>query len=346
MPNPRNGHIAIPIPKLVGKSRTIREVERFARQAAVSNLSLFIRGETGVGKDHLAELIHYMSRPRERFVVVDCGALSEGVSESELFGHVRGAFTSATEDKAGVITLAGQGTLFFNEVANMSLSLQAKFLRILEKKPYRPVGGRADLPVSARIIAATKANVEAEIKAGRFRDDLFHRLNVISFTILPLRDRKDDIADLVAHFWGEGNKKVFPEAVLAQMIEYEWPGNVRELKHAVEREIFRAGTEIAFSNLGSMVNDDLPVGEIPSGGGAFEVSAPGITIEGIVHALHVLPGKLDEKLNAIQKGIIEAVLLVTDGNKSEAAERLGIKRSTLGDRISQLDIEDEGKKKK
>lgn len=226
-----------PVQRFVGTSRAAQEAREFAEQVAKSDLTVLLRGETGVGKDHLAELIHQAGHNGKPFVVVDCGALTETLSETELFGHTRGAFTDAREEKVGLVKAAEDGTLFFNEVANMSLGLQAKFLRILDKRPFRAVGGRTEIQVRTRIIAATNANLEAAVKTRTFRLDLFHRLNVLSFSIAPLRDRKEDIPELVSAFLN-GNAERFSPAALAVMMEYDWPGNVRELMNVVQRAAF------------------------------------------------------------------------------------------------------------
>jgi DNA-binding NtrC family response regulator len=226
-----------PVQRFVGVSRAAQEAREFAERAAKSDLTVLLRGETGVGKDHLAELIHQAGRNGKPFVVVDCGVLTESLSETELFGHTRGAFTDAREEKVGLVKAAEEGTLFFNEVANTSLGLQAKFLRILDKRPYRAVGGRSEIQVRTRIIAATNTNLEEAVKARTFRLDLFHRLNVLSFSIASLRDRKEDIPELVSVFL-DGNAERFSPADLAAMVEYDWPGNVRELMNVVFRAVF------------------------------------------------------------------------------------------------------------
>ncbi|MBI2003657.1 MAG: sigma-54-dependent Fis family transcriptional regulator [Parcubacteria group bacterium] len=225
------------VQRFVGTSRAAQEAREFAERVSKSDLTVLLRGETGVGKDHLAELIHQAGYNGKPFVVVDCGALTESLSEIELFGHARGAFTDAREEKVGLVKVAEDGTLFFNEVANMSLGLQAKFLRILDKRPYRAVGGRTEIQVRTRIIAATNANLEEAVKARAFRLDLFHRLNVLSFSIASLRDRNEDIPELISAFLN-GNAERFSPAALAVMMEYDWPGNVRELMNVVQRAAF------------------------------------------------------------------------------------------------------------
>ena len=224
---------------LVGTSAEAQRMRAFAEKAARTEHTILLRGETGVGKDHLAELVHSLGRREYAFVPVDCGALTESLSESELFGHTQGAFTDARSVKIGLIQAADCGTIFFNEVANMSLSLQAKFLRILEKRSFRPVGGVSEYPVTARIIAATNADLEAAVKRGALRSDLYHRLNGITYVVPPLRDRSADIMALADHFFKEEQWVLrFTLEAAAVMTNYHWPGNVRELRNAIIRAAF------------------------------------------------------------------------------------------------------------
>ncbi len=222
------------VQKFVGTSKIAKETREFAQKAAESDYTVLLRGETGVGKDLLAELIHQNNGHENPFVVVDCGALTESLSESELFGHARGAFTDAQKEKMGLVRAAEGGTLFFNEIANMSLGLQAKFLRILDKKPFRSVGGMIDIPVKTRIIAATHANLEEAMEKGTFRKDLFYRLDFLTFHIAPLRERREDIPELAETFLN-GSPERFSREALDRMVEYDWPGNVRELLNFVQR---------------------------------------------------------------------------------------------------------------
>ncbi len=224
---------------LIGSSREAKRMQEFAQKAAAVNHTVLITGETGSGKDHLAELIHFRGRPGKPFVPVDCGALTESLSETELFGHTQGAFTDARETKPGLVQVAKEGTLFFNEVANMSLGLQVKFLRILEKRSFRPVGGTREIEVDTRIIAATNANLELAVRRGALRSDLYQRLNGILFVIRPLRERAEDIPELAEHFlYQESPSKKFAPEAMALMMGYHWPGNVRELQNAVVRAAF------------------------------------------------------------------------------------------------------------
>ncbi len=230
--------------EIIGQSDGAKRMRDFGERAAATDHTILLRGETGSGKDHLAEFIHSKGRADRSFVPVDCGALTESLSETELFGHTRGAFTDAQSVKPGLVQVAEEGTLFFNEVANMSASLQAKFLRVLEKRSYRAVGGVREMTVNARIIAATNADLEAAVRRGELRSDLYHRLNTISFVVPTLRERSDDIPDLADYFLRRedySNKSFLPDA-LAVMMGYHWPGNVRELMNAVVRAAFLSGS--------------------------------------------------------------------------------------------------------
>ncbi|MDD4902000.1 MAG: sigma-54 dependent transcriptional regulator [Patescibacteria group bacterium] len=229
---------------LIGESKAAEQMREFAQKAAATEANILLLGETGAGKDHLAEYIHGLGRNGYAFVPVDCGALTFNLSEAELFGHTGDAFTGAQEEKAGLVKIAEQGTLFFNEVANMCHELQVKFLRILEKKTYRSVGGRKEIEVNTRIIAATNADLAQAVKKGKLRLDLYHRLNTITFKIPPLRERSGDIRLLAEYFLHEekAGKNFSPDA-LAVLTGYHWPGNIRELKNAVDRAVFFSGEE-------------------------------------------------------------------------------------------------------
>jgi len=228
--------------EIIGKSKQAVQMRQFAQCAAYSDQIIFLRGETGSGKDHLAEYIHAIGPRCHRFVPIDCGAMPETLCESELFGHSAGAFTDARGAKVGLIQVAEHGTLFLNEVANMSLSLQAKFLRVLDTRTFRPIGEAKEIPINTRIIAATNADVEKIVKEGGLRNDLYHRLNAVTFTIPPLRNRIEDVPLLVDYFLKNlGNNRHFSLAAMGAMEAYPWLGNVRELKHAVERAIFYSG---------------------------------------------------------------------------------------------------------
>jgi DNA-binding NtrC family response regulator len=283
----------------------------FAEKAARTEHTILLRGETGAGKDHLAEYIHHFGRRARAFVPVDCGALTESLSETELFGHTRGAFTDASQVKQGLVQVAEDGTLFFNEVANMSLSLQAKFLRVLEKRSFRQVGGTKEMTVNTRIIAATNANLELAVRRGELRSDLYHRLNTIMFTVSPLRDRSDDIPELAEHFLRkEQVSKGFTPEAMAIMMGYHWPGNVRELKNAVVRAAFHSAAredikpEHVHPYLTSVGDKELPT------------------------------------LHELQRNYLREVLRKTRGSISRAAEIAGISVKAMGYKVRKYQLED------
>lgn len=313
-----------PTSAVVGESEAARRIREFAKRAAATDQTVLIRGETGVGKDLLAELIHQLGQSEEQFVPVDCGALTESLSESELFGHVKGAFTDAREVKPGLIRVAGRGTLFFNEIANMSLTLQAKFLRILEKRSYRSVGAFQQLPVRARLIAATNADLEAMVRRGELRLDLYHRLNVIVFTIPPLREHREDIPVLARHFLEkDGGRRVFSEEALTAMTNYDWPGNIRELMNAVARASFLVEER----------DEVMPMHLF--NGGAVSGNDAGAS----------RPANLEKPVEpvsfrAMEKEYIRTVLAWCGGNLARAAKIAGLHRNTLQRKVSRYNLED------
>ena len=231
---------------LVGISDHARDMQEFAERAGETEDTILLQGESGTGKDHLAEIIHQYGRQDSSFVPVDCGALSETLSEAELFGHIRGAFTDAHENKPGLVEIAEGGTLFFNEVANMSIGLQAKFLRILEKRSFRAVGGTREMSVNTRFVVATNVDLKELVSKGKFRMDLYHRINVVTFVVPPLRERVEDVPLLAEYFLSKekGLPKSFTLDALVAMTCYHWPGNVRELRNTVARARFLSGKKV------------------------------------------------------------------------------------------------------
>ena len=296
---------------IIGTSQEAKRMRKFADKAATTEHTILLRGETGAGKDHLAEVIHYTGRRGRAFVPVDCGALTETLSETELFGHTRGAFTDAQQVKQGLVQVAEDGTLFFNEVANMSLSLQAKFLRVLEKKTFRAVGGTRETPINTRIIAATNANLELAVRRGELRSDLYHRLNTITFMVAPLRDHSDDIPELAEHFLRreQVSKNFSPEA-MAVLMGYHWPGNVRELKNAVVRTAFY-----------STAKEDIKSEHI----------SPYLTSVGD----RELP-----TLYELQRNYLREVLRKTKGSITKGAEIAGISSKTMTYKVQKFQLED------
>ncbi len=243
---------------MIGKNDKIQEIFRLVKDVATTNTTILINGESGVGKELIANAIHYNSaRVKRPFVKVNCGVLAESLLESELFGHVRGAFTGAIKDKIGRFEMANGGTLFLDEIGDISLNMQLKLLRVLQEGEFERVGGTETIKVDVRIIAATNKDLKKAIKEGTFRQDLFYRLNVIPITVPPLRERKDDIKYLVNHFiekfnrvYGKTIQEVEPKA-MELIEEYDYPGNIRELENLIERIV-------VLDKKGKITAEDLP----------------------------------------------------------------------------------------
>ncbi|MBC7189248.1 sigma-54-dependent Fis family transcriptional regulator [Candidatus Aerophobetes bacterium] len=236
---------------IIGKSPKMQEVYQTLEKVAPTDSTVLIYGESGTGKELVAKAIHYNSPRRDKpFISVDCGALSESLLESELFGHVKGSFTDAVVTKPGLFEVANGGTFFLDEVGNISLSIQAKLLRVLQEREFKPVGGTKWKKVDIRLIAATNQDLEKLIREGKFREDLFYRLNIVPIFLPPLRERKEDIPLLAFHFLQKFNqernknvKGISPEA-MEILINYSWPGNVRELENVIERLIVMSEEEV------------------------------------------------------------------------------------------------------
>jgi transcriptional regulator with GAF, ATPase, and Fis domain len=296
---------------LIGRSRGMLSVYKQIARALASEAPVLITGETGTGKELVAHAIHRNGRRAEwPFVAFNCGALAEGILESELFGHVRGSFTGAVADKKGLFEQAHGGTLFLDEIGETSPAVQVKLLRVLEEGEVRPVGGSRPMTVNVRVIAATNRDLDRAVAEGIFRRDLFFRLNVFPIPVPPLRERRDDIPLLVGHFLrlvGERSGKsasLSPEA-MAALQAYRWPGNVRELENAVERLVLEGAG-------GSIDAGDLPA--------AMRARAASLK----ERLFEDLPS-----LQEIEKRYLIHVLGVMKGNRSRAAEVLGIDRRTL-----------------
>jgi two-component system nitrogen regulation response regulator NtrX len=300
---------------LIGDSPPMRELRDQIALAAPTNGRVLIFGENGTGKELVARSIHSQSlRKHSKFVEVNCAAIPEELIESELFGHVKGAFTGALVNKTGKFELADGGTLFLDEVGDMSLKTQAKVLRVLQEQKFEPVGGTESVEIDCRVIAATNKHIEDEIKAGTFRDDLFFRLNVIPFHMAPLRERREDIPALAGHFasefsaeYGKRLKEISPSA-LDVLIAYHWPGNVRELKNIIERLVIMVPS-------GRIEAKDLPPPLQQDGGGRFDL-------------LGDFPS-LAAAREAYESQYILRKLRENAGNVSKTAEALKLERSNL-----------------
>jgi DNA-binding NtrC family response regulator len=306
--------------ELVGASAAMREVFGVLERVAPTDVSVLILGETGTGKELAARALHSHSRRSERpFVVFDCGAVAPNLIESELFGHEKGAFTDAVKSRQGAFELAQDGTIFLDEIGELTPSLQPKLLRALDQREIKRVGAEQPLGINVRVIAATNKNLEKEVQAGRFREDLYYRLSVVSVFMPPLRKRKEDIEKISEHLLpgisGEMRKKLTglsPEAAEALRI-YPWPGNVRELKNVLERAA-------ALSDGERIEVRDLFLSQ----------GKKSITIEG-------LSGKT---LEEIEKAAIHATLKSVSGNKTAAAKALGIAYSTLYEKMKKYEMKE------
>jgi transcriptional regulator with PAS, ATPase and Fis domain len=336
-----------PIAGLIGACPAMEAVYRLTRKVAKTNASVLLLGETGSGKEMIATAIHRLSqRSTGPFVRVNCGALSESLLESELFGHVRGAFTGAVSNRTGRFEAAHTGTIFLDEINSTSLFLQVKLLRVLQEREFERVGDTTTNRVDVRVIAASNRDLYAEVEAERFREDLYWRLNVVPIVIPPLRLRRDDIPALVAHFlniYSQTNEKnvvhIQPEAIQA-LQDYYWPGNVRELQNYVERAVAMAeGDELTMDLLPDAV---LGRGERRSGR-MRGVDIDSLVFEVVQQGLSAAPAdenNLHEKIvNRVERELIVQVMESCGKVQTKAATRLGINRNTLRSKLQQYNLE-------
>ncbi|MFW6159547.1 MAG: sigma-54-dependent transcriptional regulator [Acidobacteriota bacterium] len=307
---------------VIGRSPAMQKVMEVFRKVSPTESTVLISGESGTGKELLAREIHNHSpRKKAPFVVVDCGALVESLFESELFGHVKGSFTGAYETKHGRFEVANGGTIFLDEISNISLNIQAKLLRVIQEREVTRIGSSRPIKVDVRIIAATNQNLADCVREGKFREDLFYRLSVVPIHLPPLRRRKEDIQLLVDHFLQKYNKKakkrikILSPSVKKALEEYDWPGNIRELENTIERAVvLTPGEELELKNL------------IYHGiGSSFSLFQPS--------------GGEFRTLGEIEKEYIQAALQAQHGNKSRTARVLGIDRKTLLAKIKKYKLE-------
>jgi DNA-binding NtrC family response regulator len=307
--------------ELIGKSPQMREIYQVIEAVSQNKSNVLLSGENGTGKELVARTIHNKGALAGRpFLAINCGALSETLLESQLFGHRKGAFTSAIEDHEGVFQAADGGTLFLDEITDIPLQLQVKFLRAIQEKEVTPLGSTRPVRVDVRIIAATNRDVEEAVKSGSFRTDLFYRLNVVPIHLPPLRERREDITPLVDHFiheysriYGVEPKRVTPEA-MQRLVEYAWPGNIRELQNAIERAF-------ALSSQPEITPKDLPAALVREPQQAsIDITEP-------------VP------LEDLERRNISAALQRSGGNKNEAARILGIDRQRLYRKIAKYGLD-------
>ncbi len=305
---------------IVGRNAEMQKIFQIVRRAADSKASLLITGESGVGKELVADALHNLSPRRDKpLIKVHCAALSESLLESELFGHEKGAFTGAAARKRGRFELANGGTLFLDEIGEINQNVQIKILRVLQDKRFERVGGEETLEADVRIVAATNRDLKKEIEAGRFREDLYYRLNVVQIHLPPLRERRDDIPLLVTAFLNEtaaeNGKKIdgIDARARSALYKYPWPGNIRELRNCIESAVVMCEGHI-------ITADDLPPG-IAESGGAEAVAVPA-----------------NIPLEEAEKIIIMQSLAFNKGNKSKTAEALGIGRKTLHRKLAEYGV--------
>ena len=319
---------------IIGSSPAIKTLTNMIHTVADSDSTILILGESGTGKELVARAIHYNSRQANHALIpVNCGAIPEDLLESELFGHVKGAFTGATMNRVGRFQLADGGTIFLDEIGDMSPKLQVKLLRVLQEQTFEPVGATQTVKVNVRIIAATNRNLEEDVKEGKFREDLFYRLNVIPIIIPPLRSRLEDLPLLIDHFVKHFNRlkgrKItqFNEAAIQVLSAYNWPGNVRELENLVERmAILHAEGEIGVERLPEKFTGLTPVTSSTAGSVRMEIPEEGIDFNTLVS---------EYEIALIQKALEKA-----DGVKNKAAALLNIKRTTLVEKMKKRGLID------
>jgi DNA-binding NtrC family response regulator len=310
---------------IIGESRQMRQIKHLIEKASQTpRTSILIRGETGTGKELVANAIHYQSdRSHGPFIKINCSALPEHLVEAELFGHEKGAFTDAKAQKKGLLELAHRGSVFLDEISEMKPSLQSKLLRVIEDRTLRRVGGTSDLSIDVRVMAATNQDLEKSVSQGSFREDLYYRLRVFEIELPPLRERKEDILLLASAFvlhYNQEFKKVisgFSPLTERMLSEYRWPGNVRELKNAIERAMILAdGDQILPEHLSFLTSARDRAASYPS-----DTSSSGLTLEEVERRY----------LRDFMKGF--------SGSKAEAARRLGVTRTTLRKKLRTYDLD-------
>jgi two-component system response regulator PilR (NtrC family) len=319
--------------KIVGNSPGMQRIYEMIRQVAKTRTNILVTGESGTGKEFIAKSIHDQSDRRDKpFVVVNCGGIPETLMESELFGHRKGAFTGATQDKKGLFEIAHNGTIFLDEIGELSLPLQVKILRAVQERVFKCVGGTRDISVDIRIISATNKNLEDEVIAGNFREDLFYRLNVIQIKVPPLRERKSDLKPLAQYFLekyaAETGKEVtkISSYAIDLLTKYDFPGNVRELENLIERSVTLSTTNIILpESLSISIHKRRWIEGVKGRRFDLDEVAQGVN--------------LDEILETIETAYIKKALDYTNGNKNRAADLLGISFRSLRYRFEKLGID-------
>mgnify|MGYP001823029212 FL=1 len=318
---------------LIGNSPAMSHIYKLIMQVAKTKTNVLITGESGTGKELIAKSIHQESnRSDQPFVVINCGGIPETLMESELFGHKKGSFTGATQDKKGLFEDAHQGTIFLDEIGELSLPIQVKLLRAVQERVFKPVGGNEDISVDIRIISATNKNLEKEVIAGNFREDLFYRLNVIEIKVPPLRERKTDLRLLAQHFLEKYSREMgkeiskFSSYAIDLLNKYDFPGNIRELENLLERSVALSTTNIILpDSLALSLHKRRWIEGFKDRRFDLDEVSRGVSLDGI--------------LEEIERGYLRKALDCSNGSKNKAAELLGVSFRSLRYRLDKLGIE-------
>jgi DNA-binding NtrC family response regulator len=316
---------------IIGKSKSMQEVFQLVETIAGTSSTILITGETGTGKELIAKAVHYRSlRKNQKIVCINCGAIPENLLESELFGHLKGAFTGADQTRIGRFEQANKGTIFLDEIGNMSQALQVKLLRVIQEREFERIGGSESIKIDVRIIAATSANLKEMVERNEFRSDLYYRLNVIPIHLPALRERREDIPLLVRHFvekhrqlLGHDSKTVSQEA-MKMLMNFNWPGNIRQLENAIERAVALMGMRTMILPM------DLPQ-EIQNTNNNLFLSEVFIPDDGV---------NFNTQVSSLERELILQSLRRTNGNRGEAAKLLSLKRTTLVEKLKRLNIQE------
>ncbi|MDM8517676.1 sigma-54 dependent transcriptional regulator [Desulfobacterales bacterium HSG16] len=319
---------------IVGNCPRMLHIYNMIRQVATTRTNVLITGESGTGKELIAQAIHKQSdRKNSPFVAVNCGGIPENLMESELFGHKKGSFTGATQNKKGLFEIANKGTLFLDEIGEMSTHIQVKLLRAVQDKVIKPVGGNEDISVNIRIVAATNRELEKEVINGNFREDLFYRLNVIEIHLPPLRERKSDLKALAQHFLKKYSKEMDKEMTkissyaIDLLNRYDFPGNIRELENLIERSV-------ALSNTNILLPDSLALSIHKKRWKDRDNDKGGLDLDAVAEGI-----SLDKELDTMEKAYVKKALEIANGKKPLAAKLLDINTRSLRYRIDKLGIE-------